>query len=132
MELDWVQLISWLSALVTVFWAVCEFTVERQAKQKEERKQLSALYINPFLLACEELQSRIYNILDDGAGSVGSGFRNSLLRRRDALPDRPVLWLGASHLPLWSLRAGYRGLSADRGDPGNLCYQPCQDLRRHP
>jgi hypothetical protein len=42
------------------------FTVERQTKQKEERKQLSALYINPFLLACQELQSRLYNILDDG------------------------------------------------------------------
>ena len=63
MELDCVQLIIVVPAFLTIIWAVVSFTVERQTKQKEERKQLSALYVNPFLLACEELQSRIYNFL---------------------------------------------------------------------
>jgi len=66
MEPDWVQLLVTVPAVVAVIWAVYRFTLERQAKQEEERKQLSALYINPFLLACEELQSRIFNILERG------------------------------------------------------------------
>lgn len=65
MELDCVQLIIIVPAFLTIMWAVVSFTLERQAKQKQERRQLSALYVNPFLLACQELQSRLYNVLDN-------------------------------------------------------------------
>ncbi len=37
---------------------------ERESEREKERKRLAALYVNPFLLACQELQSRLYNILD--------------------------------------------------------------------
>lgn len=65
MELDWVQVLITVPAVLTIIWAVASFTLDRKSKQREERKRLSALYVNPFLLACEELQSRFYNILRD-------------------------------------------------------------------
>jgi hypothetical protein len=43
---------------------------EREQELERERKRLAALYVNPFLLACEELQSRLYNILGLGGLSV--------------------------------------------------------------
>lgn len=66
MGLDWVQLIVLVPAVLTIIWAVVTFTVEWQARQRAEQKRLSALYVNPFLLACEELQSRLYNLLKGG------------------------------------------------------------------
>ena len=37
---------------------------EREQTRGKERARISALYVNPFLSACEDLQSRIYNILE--------------------------------------------------------------------
>lgn len=65
MELDWLQLIVLVPAVLTAIWAVVTFTLEWRRKQGDERKRRSTLYINPFLLACEELQSRFWNILTD-------------------------------------------------------------------
>ena len=66
MELDWLQLIVLVPAVLAAIWAVVTFTLEWRRKQGDERKRRSTLYINPFLLACEELQSRFWNMLSDG------------------------------------------------------------------
>jgi len=66
MDLDCLQLIVLVPAILTIIWAVITFTVEWQAKQRAEKKRLSALYVNPFMLACQELQSRLYNLLKRG------------------------------------------------------------------
>jgi len=67
MELDWLQLIVLVPAVLTAIWAVVTFTLEWRRKQGDERKRRSTLYVNPFLLTCEELQSRFWNILTDAA-----------------------------------------------------------------
>ena len=36
---------------------------DREQERLKERARLAALYVNPFLSACEDLQSRIYHIL---------------------------------------------------------------------
>jgi hypothetical protein len=64
MELDWVQLLIAVPALLTVIWAIVSFTLEWRTKQRAERRKDFALLVYPFVRACEELQSRIYNILE--------------------------------------------------------------------
>ncbi len=54
---------QWLIPVATAFWAVWQWTQEHEHERKRERKQFMALYVNPFLSSCEDLQSRIYNIL---------------------------------------------------------------------
>jgi hypothetical protein len=64
---DWLQLFLTLATgVATAVWAVWKLTSERRADRDAERKQLFALYVYPFLLACEDLQSRLYNILELG------------------------------------------------------------------
>jgi len=55
---------------VTAIWAIWKWTQQREADRRKERNKLAALYVNPFLLACEELQSRLYNILELGGLKV--------------------------------------------------------------
>ena len=48
---------------------------ERQDERERERKRVAALYVNPFLMACEDLQSRLYNVLDNfGLGPLRTKF----------------------------------------------------------
>jgi hypothetical protein len=47
-------------------WAVLTWSHDREQERRKERARLAALYVNPFLSACEDLQSRIYNILELG------------------------------------------------------------------
>lgn len=62
---DWLQLFLTLATgVATAVWAVWKLTSERRADRDNERKQLFALYVYPFLRACEDLQSRLYNILE--------------------------------------------------------------------
>ncbi len=58
--------LQWLIPLATAGWAVWTWTAERERERREERTRISALYVNPFLSACEDLQSRIYSILEHG------------------------------------------------------------------
>jgi hypothetical protein len=61
----------WLIPLVAGAWAVWTWAAEREREREKERARMSALYVNPFLSACEDLQSRIYSILDlDGLRSL--------------------------------------------------------------
>jgi hypothetical protein len=47
-------------------WAIWTWSQDREQDRQKERARLAALYVNPFLSACEDLQSRIYNILELG------------------------------------------------------------------
>src|SRR5918912_147815 len=47
-------------------WAVWTWSQDREQERQKERARLAALYVNPFLSACEDLQSRIYHILELG------------------------------------------------------------------
>lgn len=65
MEVEWAKLIvTLLTSVAIALWAVFSWTKQREAEREKERKKLAALYVNPFLSACEELQSRLYNILE--------------------------------------------------------------------
>src|SRR5918996_3193925 len=50
--------------LMMALWAVLTWSHEREQERLTERARLAALYVNPFMSACEDLQSRIYHILE--------------------------------------------------------------------
>jgi hypothetical protein len=51
---------------IMALWAVWTWSQDREQERLKERARLAALYVNPFLSACEDLQSRIYHILNLG------------------------------------------------------------------
>jgi len=55
---------QWLIPVVMGLWALWTWAQEREQERTTERARLAALYVNPFLSACEDLQSRIYHILE--------------------------------------------------------------------
>ncbi len=57
---------QWLIAVTMGLWAVWTWSQQREQERLTERARLAALYVNPFMSACEDLQSRIYNILELG------------------------------------------------------------------
>jgi hypothetical protein len=57
---------QWLIPVVMGLWAIWTWSQEREQDRTNERARLAALYVNPFLSACEDLQSRIYSILELG------------------------------------------------------------------
>ncbi len=57
---------QWLIPVATAAWAVWTWATEHQRERRLERARVSALFVNPFLSAAQELQSRIYNILELG------------------------------------------------------------------
>lgn len=59
------QLLTLLSALATAVWTLWTWSDEQQKERQSKRDQEAALYVNPFLLALEELQSRLYGILEE-------------------------------------------------------------------
>ncbi len=61
----------WFITIATAFWGIWTWSFDRRQTRKLDRTRLTALYVNPFLSACEDLQSRIYNILElDGIRSL--------------------------------------------------------------
>ena len=54
--------LQWLIPVATAVWAVVTWTLDRQRQRNDERARIAALYVNPFLAACEDLQHRIYII----------------------------------------------------------------------
>lgn len=54
---------QWLIPLATAVWGVWTWAADRERERNLARERTSALYVNPFLSACEDLQSRIYSIL---------------------------------------------------------------------
>ena len=62
---------NWLIPLATAAWGLWTWSAERQKDRSRLRERMAALYVNPFLSACEDLQSRIFNILElDGLVSL--------------------------------------------------------------
>ncbi|MGO9379050.1 MAG: HMA2 domain-containing protein [Dissulfurispiraceae bacterium] len=59
------QILSVLSALAATVWSVLTWSEEQQKGRELKRDQEAALYVNPFLLAIDELQSRLYSILEE-------------------------------------------------------------------
>jgi hypothetical protein len=55
---------QWLVALTMGLWGVWTWAQEQERQRLTERARVAALYVNPFLSACEDLQSRIYHILE--------------------------------------------------------------------
>jgi hypothetical protein len=55
---------QWLIAVAMGLWAIWTWAQEQEQDRAHERARLAALYVNPFLSACEDLQSRIYHILE--------------------------------------------------------------------
>ncbi|MGO9611505.1 MAG: HMA2 domain-containing protein [Dissulfurispiraceae bacterium] len=57
-------ILSVLSALAATVWSVWTWSEEQQKERQLKRDQAAALYVNSFMLAIAELQSRLYNILE--------------------------------------------------------------------
>jgi len=57
-------ILSILSALAATVWSVWTWSEDQKKQRQVKRDQEAALYVNPFLIAAEELQSLLYNILE--------------------------------------------------------------------
>src|SRR5215831_6798075 len=57
---------QWLIPVAMGLWAVWTWAESQEQERQTRRDRLAALYVNPFMSACEDLQSRIYNILELG------------------------------------------------------------------
>lgn len=68
---------QWLIPVVTAAWAVWTWAHDHEKERQRERARMAALYVNPFLSACEDLQSRIYKVLE----------RDGLEALRNRYPD---------------------------------------------
>ena len=55
---------AWMVPAATAAWAVWTWAHEQSLEREKERARITALYVNPFLSACEDLQSRIYKIIE--------------------------------------------------------------------
>jgi hypothetical protein len=67
----WVTLFTSLAtALVAAGWAIWKWSSEREQDRRVERERLASLYLTPFAFACEDLQSRLYNIVCAGGLSL--------------------------------------------------------------
>ncbi|MGC9502385.1 hypothetical protein [Baaleninema sp.] len=55
---------SVLGFVFTTLWGIWTWRQQYNREQQQKRDKIAALYVNPFLVACDQLQSRIYNILE--------------------------------------------------------------------
>ena len=58
-----VAAVTSLAAISGLIWAVYTWNERRTEEIATERNRVAALYVNPFMMACEDLQSRIYGLL---------------------------------------------------------------------
>jgi len=56
----------WALLVATAAWGIWTWAHEQQKERQKKRERIAALYVRPFLSACEALQSRIYKILELG------------------------------------------------------------------
>lgn len=64
MEATFGIVLSVLSATATAIWTVWTWSEQQDKERTQTRDQIAALYINPFLFAAHELQSRLYALLN--------------------------------------------------------------------
>lgn len=68
---------QWLIPAATAVWGIWTWAHNQERERRIERERISALYVNPFLSACEDLQSRIYSILElDGLPTLRRRYSN--------------------------------------------------------
>jgi hypothetical protein len=64
MNVEWATLLVTLATgLLGAGWAVWKWDRDRSRERLAERARLATRYVTPFLFACEDLQSRLYNLL---------------------------------------------------------------------
>jgi hypothetical protein len=78
---------QWLIPVTMGLWALWTWSQEREQERLTRRARLAALYVTPFMSACEDLQSRIYNILELG------GLRTLRKRYPDGAYAEEILYL---------------------------------------
>jgi hypothetical protein len=78
---------QWLIPVTMGLWAIWTWSQEREQERLTRRARLAALYVNPFMSACEDLQSRIYSILELG------GLRTLRKRYPDGAYAEEILYL---------------------------------------
>lgn len=64
MEVSFGIVLSILSATATAIWTVWTWNEQHKEEKIYKRDQISALYLNPFLFAAQELQGRLYDLLN--------------------------------------------------------------------
>lgn len=68
---------QWIIPVATAAWAILTWAHDHERERQRERARMAALYVNPFLSACEELQSRIYKILElEGLNSLRNRYQD--------------------------------------------------------
>ena len=60
-----IQFFSVISGVAAVVWSVLTWSGEQQKERQLKRDQEAALFVNSFILAMEELQLRLYSILEE-------------------------------------------------------------------
>ena len=66
---------TWLVPAATAAWAAWTWAHAHSLQREKERARITALYVYPFLSAYEDLQSRIYKILElDGLPGLGKRY----------------------------------------------------------
>src|SRR4030095_3094052 len=78
---------QWLIPVTMGLWAIWTWSQEREQERLTRRARLAALYVNTFMSACEDLQSRIYSILELG------GLRTLRKRYPDGAYAEEILYL---------------------------------------
>ena len=57
---------QWIISVAMGLWAAWTWSQTQEQERQDRRDRLAALFVNPFMSACEDLQSRIYSILELG------------------------------------------------------------------
>src|SRR5262249_27747534 len=113
---------QWLISVAMGLWAVWTWAESQEQERQTRRDRLAALYVNPFMSACEDLQSRIYSILELGGvrvlckrypgGARAQALPGRSVCRGDALSHCAVFRMGSDPLALQPVLAGPRCVSA--------------------
>jgi hypothetical protein len=98
---------QWLIPVTMGLWAIWTWSHEREHDRLTERTRLAALYVNPFMSACEDLQSRIYSILELG------GLRTLRERYPDGAYAEEILYLIARYFGWAAALSRYSPYSLD-------------------
>ncbi len=73
---------QWVVPVIMGAWAVLTWAHNNDQERRKERSRLSAQYVNPFMSACEDLQSRIYWVDSTVYASVT---RTALMPKRHSI-----------------------------------------------
>ena len=70
-NIEWAKLLLTLATFLATFvWGYWTWLKKRDTANSAEEKRVAVQYLNPYIIACENLQSRLWNILDNNAIEV--------------------------------------------------------------